>query len=189
MVRYLTEDDVKSLVTLPEAIELMAAAFRDRANGDAVDTPRRRTRHPQGHLQVLQAAATKIDAVGFKYYFAGRDARTTLVHLHQLSTGVFEAMIEADWLGITRTAATTALATRLLARADARIVACIGTGRHAVHPARRRRGGAADQRGAGVRPRSRAPRGVPAPRCRKASSASTCVRPRAPPTHYAAPTS
>jgi len=133
MVRYLTEEDVKSLVTLPEAIELMAAAFRDRANGDAVDVPRRRTRQPQGHLQVLQAAAPRIDAIGFKYYFAGRDARTTLVHLHRLSTGVFEAMIEADWLGITRTAATTALATRLLARADVRIVACFGTGRHAVH--------------------------------------------------------
>ena len=133
MVLYLTEADVRSIVSLPETIERMANMFRDRANGHAFDVPRRRMRQPGGHLHIMQAAAPKLDAIGFKYYYTGSASRTTLIHLHTLTTGRFEAMIEADWLGMMRTAATTGVATRALAREDASVVACFGTGRHGGH--------------------------------------------------------
>jgi alanine dehydrogenase len=130
MVTYLTEVEVRSLLTLPMAIETTERAFRDRADGLAFDTARRRTRTPAGHLHIMHGASLALGRIGFKYYTGGTDSQTTLVHLHEQPSGRFLAMIEAYALGMLRTAAATALATRLLARADASVVACFGTGRH-----------------------------------------------------------
>ena len=130
MVKYITEDEVERIFTLPKAIELVEAAFRDRAEGNAFDVPGLRTRQPGGHLGVMPSAAPKINLIGFKYNYVRPGGRTTLVMLHNYDKGHLEAMIEAERLGKLRTAATTSLATRLLSRADSQIVACFGTGRH-----------------------------------------------------------
>jgi ornithine cyclodeaminase/alanine dehydrogenase-like protein (mu-crystallin family) len=51
-----------------------------------------------------------------------------LVPLYAMATGELLAMIEADYMGQLRTGAATGVATKYLARSDARIAAIIGTG-------------------------------------------------------------
>jgi ornithine cyclodeaminase/alanine dehydrogenase-like protein (mu-crystallin family) len=70
--------------------------------------------------------------IGFKAYFPGRGARTFLVHIINLEVGNLEGMIEADEMGIRRTGAATAVATRALSRANSSTLACFGTGRHGM---------------------------------------------------------
>ena len=131
MVRYIKEAEVRQILAMPKVVELVECAFRDRALGKAFDIPRRRTLQPAGHLHVLQAAAPEINLVGFKAYYLKPDARTFFLHLINHQRGNQEALIEADWLGRIRTGAATGVATNVLARKDAAVVACFGTGRHA----------------------------------------------------------
>jgi ornithine cyclodeaminase/alanine dehydrogenase-like protein (mu-crystallin family) len=131
-MRFIKEEEVMRLLTMEAAIDCVERAFRDRANGLAFDVPRERTKTTFGHLHVLQAASTALNVIGFKAYFAGRGARTFLVHIINLEMGNLEGMIEADEMGIRRTGAATAVATRALSRANAGTVACFGTGRHGM---------------------------------------------------------
>lgn len=127
MVRYLKGAEVEQLLSMPKAIALIEQLFRDLADGQAVDSPRRRTRMPGKTIHIMQALAPRMEVAGFK---AGYSRGPGLIHLYDYASGRYEAMIESDWLGRVRTAATTAVATRLLAREDASVVACFGLGRH-----------------------------------------------------------
>jgi ornithine cyclodeaminase len=131
MVRYIKEDEVRRILRMADVVALVERAFRDRAAGKAFDIPRRRTLQPGGHLHILQAAAPELNLIGFKGYYLKPDARTFFLHLINHSRGNQEALIEADWLGRMRTGAATGVATNLLARQSASVVACFGTGRHA----------------------------------------------------------
>ena len=64
MVRYLTETEVRQLLSMPDAIVCVERAFRDRACGKAFDVPRRRTLQPGGHLHILQGAAPELNLIG-----------------------------------------------------------------------------------------------------------------------------
>lgn len=132
MTRHLKESDVRRILTMPKAVELVRQAFLDRGQGKAFDVPRRRTRQSGGHLHILQGAAPELNLIGFKAYYLKPNARTFYLHLINHSDGNLEALIEADWLGMMRTGAATGVATDCLARKDASVVACFGTGRHAV---------------------------------------------------------
>jgi ornithine cyclodeaminase len=127
MVRFITSAEAATLLDMPQAIQLMEQVFSDLADGAAVDSPRRRTRQPGKTLHIMQAIAPRMGVAGFK---AGYSRGPGLIHLFDFESGRLEAMIEADWLGRMRTAATTAVATRRLARTDADTVACFGLGRH-----------------------------------------------------------
>jgi len=132
MIRYLTESDVKQLITMPMAVELVEEALRARADGRATDVPRVRTRMPQGTLHVLQAASHDLNRIGFKAYYSSSTGTRFHVHLYDLAQGPHLAMVEANYLGIVRTGAASGVATRYLAREDASIVAAIGAGRQAI---------------------------------------------------------
>ena len=132
MIRYLTENDVRQLLTMPMAVSLVEEALRARAAGRAVDVPRVRTRMPQGTLHVLQAASHDLNRIGFKAYYSSSTGTRFHVHLYDLQKGPHEAMVEANHLGIVRTGAASGVATRYLARDDASVVAMIGAGRQAV---------------------------------------------------------
>jgi ornithine cyclodeaminase len=133
MVRYLSEADIREVLTMPMAIERVEQAFIDRAHGRAFDIPRRRTRQPGGHLHIVQGAAPEINTIGFKAYYVRPDrSRTFLVHLINHAQGNLEAMLEGDWMGQMRTGAATGVAAKYLAREDASVVGLFGSGRHAV---------------------------------------------------------
>lgn len=133
MIRYIKEDEVKQLLTMPDAVGLVEAALKARAEGGAVDAPRVRTRTPAGALHVMQAAAPALKLSGFKATYAATGKSTHyFVHLFDSESGKLAAIIEASHLGVMRTGAASGVATRCLAREDAAVVAMIGAGRQAV---------------------------------------------------------
>lgn len=132
MIRYLTENDVKQLLTMKDAVSLVEEALKARAEGRATDVPRVRTRVPQGTLHVLQASAPDLNRIGYKAYYSSSTGTRFLVHLYDMAKGPLDAMVEASHLGMVRTGAASGVATRYLAREEASIVAMIGAGKQAV---------------------------------------------------------
>ena len=124
----LTEDDVRSLLPVPEAVPLMRQAFRELAEGSAMNQPRRRLALPT--RAVLHAMA----GAGPKYF--GTKIYTThpehgahfLFLLYEAATAAPLALMEANHLGRIRTGATTALAVELLSPPEADQLGMIGTG-------------------------------------------------------------
>ena len=132
MVRYLKENDIKQLLTMPLALELVEQALKDLALGRAIDIPRVRTHIPEGVQHVLQAAAPELGFIGFKYYYTRPSGKSFYVHLINTKTAKLEAIIEAVWMSMVRTGAASGVATRLLAREDASVVGQIGAGFQAI---------------------------------------------------------
>jgi ornithine cyclodeaminase/alanine dehydrogenase-like protein (mu-crystallin family) len=124
---YLTEDDVVATLTVHDALRLLEAAARARAEGAAENKPRERVRAKQSVLQVLPAAYG--DRLGHKSYLVAPKPRgARFLYLLFAASGELLALFEADALGQIRTGAASGLATRVLAREDARTLAVIGTG-------------------------------------------------------------
>lgn len=128
MALFLSEDDVKSLLTMPLALEAVEAAHREHAQGVALDTPRQRTRLPQSTLHILQGALPSLNVVGYKAYTSSRDGVRFLVHLFDAANGRPLAVMEADYLGMMRTGAVGGVAARWLAREDAAVAGLFGAG-------------------------------------------------------------
>lgn len=129
---YITEHEVRRLLSMPLAIRLVDAALRARAEGGALDTPRLRTRIPQGTLHVLQAAAPALRRIGLKAYYTNAARIAVHVLLYDAEKATLDAMVEADHLGAMRTGAASGVATRQLAREDSSVVAMIGAGEQAI---------------------------------------------------------
>lgn len=128
MALFLAEADVERLLTMPLALTAVEAVHRDLSLGQACDVPRQRTRLPQTTLHILQGAVPRLDAIGYKAYTSNRTGVRFLVYLYAASTGRLRAVIEADRLGMTRTAAASGVATRWLSRPDAQVAGVFGAG-------------------------------------------------------------
>ena len=128
MALYLSEDDVKQLLTMDMALEGVESAHRDLALGQAVDIPRARSRLPQTALHILQGALPAQGVLGYKAYTSNRSGNRFLVHLFDAASGVLRAVIAADYLGMVRTGATSGVAARRLARPDAAVAGVFGAG-------------------------------------------------------------
>lgn len=128
MVRYLTEHDVRQLLTMPIALDCVQRALKAHAEHRAIDVPRARIHLPGGTQHVLQAAAPELNLIGFKYYYTRPGGKSFYVHLINTGTARLEAIIEAVWMSMIRTGAASGAATRCLAREDAAVVGQIGAG-------------------------------------------------------------
>lgn len=128
MALFLSEADVKKVLTMPMALEGVESAHRDLALGQALDTPRARSRLPQTALHILQGALPAQGVLGYKAYTSNRSGNRFLVHLFDAATGQLRAVIEADYLGMIRTGATSGLAARWLARPGAKVAGVFGAG-------------------------------------------------------------
>lgn len=128
MALFLTENDVKQLLTPAMALEAVESAHRDLALGQAQDTPRARTRLPQTMLHILQGALPAQGVLGYKAYTSNRSGNRFRIHLFDANSGSQLALIEADYLGMIRTGAASGVAARCLARPDARIAGVFGAG-------------------------------------------------------------
>ncbi|HEY4374813.1 MAG TPA: ornithine cyclodeaminase family protein [Burkholderiales bacterium] len=132
MVLYLSEADIRAVLTMDVALEQVERAFTARAKGEAVDVARVRTRMPGAHLHILQAGAPELNTVGYKAYYIKPDkSRSSLVNLFDREEGNLEAILEADWMGMMRTGAATGVAAKYLAKKNARVLGLFGYGRHA----------------------------------------------------------
>jgi alanine dehydrogenase len=128
MALFLSENDVKQVLTAAMALEAVESAHRDLALGQAQDTPRARTRLPQTALHILQGALPAQGVFGYKAYTTNRSGNRFLVHLFDAASGQLLAVIEADYMGMIRTGAASGLAARCLARPDARVAGVFGAG-------------------------------------------------------------
>jgi len=124
----LTEDDVARLLTMPEAMDAVEAAFAAQAHGEASNHPRARFFLPNGVLHHMAAALPARGVMGTKTYTSYAAGTRFWVQLFSSETGDLLALIEADQLGQIRTAAATGVAARHLAVPDATIAALLGTG-------------------------------------------------------------
>lgn len=129
MPLYLTEKDVEGLIDIGAAIETLAAAFTAMGKAEAVNHPRRRYRLIDGRLNVMLAGDGERRRFALKAY-GTNGVSCHHVLLYSADRGLL-AIIEAGLLGQIRTGAASGLATRLLARSDARRLGLIGAGRQA----------------------------------------------------------
>lgn len=128
MALYLSENDVKQLLTVGMAMEAVESAHRDLALGQAIDTPRARSRLPQTVLHILQGALPAQGVLGYKAYTSNRSGNRFLVHLFDAASGRLRAVIEADYLGMVRTGAASGVAAKCLAHPAAKVAGVFGAG-------------------------------------------------------------
>lgn len=133
----ITQVEVRRLLPLAECIDAMAAALAQLANGEALSPLRSVTILPDGQsaFAMMPAWCGPQRVVGAKVITAFNGNNGTPYDSHQGAVLLFEtshgrllAIVDATAITTIRTAAVSAVATRLLAREDARVLAILGAG-------------------------------------------------------------
>jgi ornithine cyclodeaminase/alanine dehydrogenase-like protein (mu-crystallin family) len=135
--RVLTEADVTSVLTMDDLIETMASALQRFSTGQ-VEQPVRLmipVKGPDGLFATMPAFARNPNALGAKLVtvFSGNHERGLPSHLASIllldpDTGALLALMDGRYITEARTAAVSAVSSRLLARKTAGSLAIIGSG-------------------------------------------------------------
>jgi alanine dehydrogenase len=128
MTLHINEVEVRSVLTMAMALEAVEESLRKQARGEVVVQPRRRFELPKGFYHYMAAADYTGGFVAEKQYTYVAGKIRFLVLLYEMATGDLVAQIEADYMGQLRTGAASGVATKFMARRDARIASIIGTG-------------------------------------------------------------
>jgi len=129
----LSRTEVEELLDLDDLLDALAAAHAELSAGEASLVPRVGAfAREAGVLGVMPAYAPSA-GLGCKLVtlFPGNRDRPThqaLIALFDAENGTPVALLDGTYITAMRTAAAAALATRLLARPDARVLAILGTG-------------------------------------------------------------
>lgn len=125
---FLTENDVRELLPMVEAVEQMEALFHRLAAGESLNQPRRRLTLPTGSALHYMAGADG-EYFGTKVYSTNpKHGAHFLFLLYAAADARPLAIFEANYLGQIRTGAASGYATKVLARPDASTVGVIGSG-------------------------------------------------------------
>ncbi len=138
MALLLSKSDVAKLLDMPEVIDIMAKAFADLSNGDA-ELPQRTpivVPKEEGLALFMPAYLKGMGALGAKIVtvFKNNPARYEMpnvmgtILMNDERTGKPIALMDGGYLTAIRTGAVAGLATRLLARKDAKVHTVFGTG-------------------------------------------------------------
>jgi ornithine cyclodeaminase/alanine dehydrogenase-like protein (mu-crystallin family) len=140
-VIVLSEGKVRELLDLDELVDALADAHRELSAGEASMPPRIAAFARQGGL--LGVMPAYLPSAGLACKLVTLFPQNTDRHTHQAVIVVFDpengtplAIMDGTYITATRTAAGSALATRLLARKDAEVLALLGTGVQARSHAR-----------------------------------------------------
>jgi ornithine cyclodeaminase/alanine dehydrogenase-like protein (mu-crystallin family) len=127
---HVNEEQVRECLPMPKAIELMEVAFRRLDDGRGVNHPRRRVMLQNGAwLHYMAAGDNEGGYLASKVYATRpRIGARFVVLLFDAETTELLATIDANALGQIRTGAATGVATRFMAREDARRLGMIGCG-------------------------------------------------------------
>jgi alanine dehydrogenase len=124
----ITEEQVQAALSVPVAIEVVEEAFKQLADGSAINHPRRRVILPTGSVLHYMAAGTP-KYFGLKAYSSNpKSGAHFTVLLYRTPDGIPVAEIEANYLGQIRTGAASGVATKYLARENSSVLAIIGSG-------------------------------------------------------------
>jgi len=186
-VLVLNEHDVRALLPMDECIEAMDGILRSLARGELHQPLRFVTRPPSaeslmGFMPAHRGGdgsvwSLKEIVIAPGNPARGLDAHQGAVMLHDGETGELRALLNASPITEIRTAAVSAVATRALARPDARVVAILGGGVQARSHDEAMRAVLA---GAEIRTWSRGDGGTPEDVLRGADVVCTCTSAREP---------
>ena len=131
-LRVLSRADVEAALDLDALVDELAAAFAALSAGEASMPPRAGVEVPgAGSILMMGAHRHESPSVTVKLVsiFPGHDpAHQAAIVVFDAATGTPAALMDGDAITAARTAAGSRLATRLLAREDADVLAVIGTG-------------------------------------------------------------
>jgi alanine dehydrogenase len=135
-ILVLTRDDVRSLLDLDALVDAVAEAMADLSAGRASMPPRTAAVVRDGtilgvmpaYLPSAGALTTKLVSLFPSNAGTGVPTHQALIVAFDANTGTPVAVLDGEHITATRTAAGSALATRLLARPDAAVLAILGTG-------------------------------------------------------------
>jgi len=136
-MRILTQPQVTSLLPMGECIPLMEHALASLSRGEVVLPLRPILRIPGTHnvFGMMPAYSSALPAFGAKMitvfpgnHGSGLDSHQGAVLLFDAADGRLVALLDASSITAIRTAAVSAVATRLLARDDAATLALLGSG-------------------------------------------------------------
>ena len=128
---YLTERDIRELLDMRTAIEVLEETFRQLADKKATNVPRVRAKATGIVLHSMSAAAEYLGLVGWKCYTTTHGGARFHVGLYDAASGELVALIEADRLGQLRTGATTGVAVESMADMSAAEMGLFGAGHQA----------------------------------------------------------
>ncbi len=137
----LSRADVRQLVTMPKAIDLVTQAFRDLSEGRALSPLRTPLDVSPGggvtlvmpaYVPSAQALGVKVVSVFTGNVALGLPTINSVVTLFDQATGQPAALMDGGYLTALRTGAVSGAASRLLARKESSVVAIIGTGVQAL---------------------------------------------------------
>jgi ornithine cyclodeaminase/alanine dehydrogenase-like protein (mu-crystallin family) len=129
---FLDEDEIRRLLPMEDLIPAMAEALRDLSAG-AVLQPLRTVlpvSEHEGFLGVMPACGRALGAKLVTFYPQNKGIPThhAMILLFRPETGEPLAVIDGRLITEMRTAAVSAVATKLLARADAKVLTILGSG-------------------------------------------------------------
>src|SRR6266545_8081638 len=129
MPLLLTHEDVCASVSMADAIDAMEQAFRELGEGKVTQPHRLNVKAGKGWLRVGPAVMEGSGWMGFKAMnlCPGQGVRYQ-VHLYRVADGELVAIMDALHLTTLRNGATSAVATKRLARSNPTTVGVIGSG-------------------------------------------------------------
>lgn len=131
MALLISEAEVGELLTMADALRLVEEVFASGGRDAPATQPRRRVAGGRGTLNVMSASVPGRDVFGLKAYPTSPGGVTFTVLLWRASTSELLAIVEAGRLGALRTGAASGVATRYMARPDARTLGLFGAGTQA----------------------------------------------------------
>lgn len=133
MALIIREDEVARLLTMQDTLDAVEGSFRSQGEGTSVNRPRRRFHIPgKGSMQLMSGVCYYRNAMGLKVYTSYRTGTRFMVLLFSAETGDLLSIVQADHLGRMRTGAASGVATRYLAKENAKTVGMIGSGGQAA---------------------------------------------------------
>ncbi|UCG82119.1 MAG: ornithine cyclodeaminase family protein [Dehalococcoidia bacterium] len=133
---FLTRKDVRGLLNMAEVIEAVEQALRDWARGKATMPPKAYLLLEKGDIRAMPAALEGVAGMKWANVHPQNSAMglptvmATLIY-NDPATGYPLAVMDATEITAYRTGATAAIASKYLARKDARTLGIIGAGRQA----------------------------------------------------------
>ena len=133
---WIGEAEAAELLSLEDAIDVLAEAYRMQAGGAAQSMRRAHVREAESILHAVGGTIAGERLSGTKTWTYTPGGAAPLLILFSLDDGRVLGVIEAFAMGQMRTAATSGLGTRVLARPESRTLALLGTGKQAFEQAR-----------------------------------------------------
>jgi len=132
---WIGEAEVAELLTMNDAIDVLAAAYRLQAQGLASSMRRAHVREGDAILHAVGGSLAGRGLAGTKTWMYTPGGASPLLIVFSIADGSVLAVVEAFAMGQMRTAATSGLATRVMAAPEAATLALLGTGKQSFSQA------------------------------------------------------